>query len=610
MCGISLIVDYSQKLDQRTLHSKIKRMVSRQYHRGPDQSGIWLDENKGIAIGHNRLSIIDTSSNGKQPMCCPDNRFIISYNGEIYNYIQLRKELEQAGCTFKTKTDTEVVLFGYKVWGAKVFSKLNGMWGLSIFDRKNMRVIIARDRVGIKPVYFTHSTSNFIVASEIKAILSTALISPAVCPDGLNEYFTFQNIYSHRTLFKDIYMLQPGEILELDITRCTFTINQYWDLEFKTDAKFNEADFCNELKETFIKASERITVGDVAIVASLSGGMDSSSIVATISPIISNINTFTGYFDQRHIEANDRSVNEHSDARIVSQLFNTTHHERVINSNNVIDTLPAIVWHLEDPKVGMCYTFYLLSQLISQYVTVNISGTGGDEIFGGYPWRYQLVSNDLTPEEFSDVYYGYWNRLVPDADKHNFFRSNIIENMDSALPRKHFNTILTNRSDASLLNQAIYFEFKTFLHGMLMVEDKMGMAFSTETRFPFLDNEMINLAARIPDKYKYSNNEAKILLKRSFEGILPKDILYKRKQGFTPPDMSWYRNDLHSYITNLLLGHRSLIGEYINTEYINSVLVKHLSAKEDNRLLIWSLMFFEGWLRTFIAGEGKNEIHF
>ena len=179
-------------------------------------------------------------------------------------------------------------------------------------------------------------------------------------------------------------MLQPGEILELDITRCTFTINQYWDLEFKTDPKFNEADFCNELKETFIKASKRITVGDVAIGASLSGGMDSSSIVATISPLISNMNTFTGYFDQRNIEAGDRSVNEHSEARIVSQLFNTEHHERIINSNNVIDTLPAIVWHLEDPKVGMCYTFYLLSQLISQYVTVNISGTGGDEIFGEF----------------------------------------------------------------------------------------------------------------------------------------------------------------------------------------------------------------------------------
>lgn len=604
MCGINAIIS-----DTGDITQAIQSMVLSLYHRGPDAQNISVDNRAGVALGHNRLAILDLSVNGIQPMETANGEYAIVYNGEVYNYLKLRKELVDKGYHFKSNTDTEVILYGYQEWGNEIFAKLNGMWGLVIYDKRKQKIIVSRDRVGIKPVYYYQNDSTLVISSEIKAILRSKFVKPDVNLNGLNEYFSFQNIISNDTLFKDVYMLEAGHNMEYDLATKKTTFTQYWDMDYEHVEEINVDDFCAEVLDTFSQATRDSLLSDVPIGASISGGMDSSSILAITSQQIPNINTFTGYFDQSRIDSSDRSINERDDARIMANEFSTQHHERLINATNVIDTLPAIVWHLEDPKVGMCYTFYLLNQAISQHVTVNLSGTGGDETFGGYPWRYDLIKDAANYDEFCDIYYKYWCRLIQDDQKGSFFTQNALKGMDLGIPRQAFQNVTDRRKDISSINRAIYFEFKTFLHGMLMVEDKMGMAFSIETRFPFLDNDMVALTSRIPDSFKYKDNEAKLLLKKAFEPLLPKEIIYKRKQGFTPPDMSWYRKDLQHYIRQLLFGPRSMITEYINADFIEKTLKDH-NEGADNRLLIWGMMFFEGWLRTFIAGNGSQIRHF
>ena len=600
MCGIHAIISGKPNIAQ-----SISQMVGVTYHRGPDAQQTYVNQEQGVALGHNRLAILDLSHHGVQPMHNRQGDLSIVHNGEIYNYQALRKTLREMGYEFTSNTDTEVILHGYDAWGVEVFSKLNGMWGTVIYDQKRRKIVVSRDRVGIKPVYYYHQNGELVVASEIKAILRSDYVRAAVSMEGLNEYFSFQNVISHHTLFKDIYMLKAGHIMEYALDDASLSVSQYWDMEYPDQSDINVDDFCAETLRTFRNALDGTLISDVPIGASISGGMDSSSIIALASQDQPNINSFTGYFDHSNLDANERSINESDDARIVANHFGTNHHERIIHSTNVIDTLPAIVWHLEDPKVGMCYTFYHLNQLISQHVTVNLSGTGGDETFGGYPWRYDLIKDANDYDTFCHRYYDYWCRLVSDEQKSQFFTSAVYQQMDEKGPWKAFREISDVQRDATPITRAIYFEFKTFLHGMLMVEDKMGMAYSVETRFPFLDNDMLALTARIPDHFKYDKNEAKLLLKKAFEHLLPPEIIQKRKQGFTPPDMSWYRKDLASYIQQLLLGPRSMIGEYVNRDYIQATLTRH-NQGEDQRLLIWSLMFFEGWLRTFIAGDGSQ----
>ncbi len=601
MCGISLFV--SDK--EISLDLSIKQMVRSMNHRGPDNQGIYIDKKQNIALGHNRLSIIDLSNHANQPMISADQNLILVFNGEIYNFPKLREELRLLGYRFKSHSDTEVILYGFKEWGTQIFQKLNGMWGIVIYDRSKKKIYVSRDRVGIKPVYYCFDGKNFIVASEIKGILASDQVRAEVNLEGLNEYFSFQNILSSQTLFKNIYMLEPGHNIEFDITEFKLKISRYWDIDYKNKAILKTEDFCNEILYNFKESCKLTLLSDVPIGATISGGMDSSAIIASLQEASFSLNTFTGYFDHSNIDLHDRSVNESDDARIISQLFNSKHHEKLISSGDVITTLPAIIWHLEDPKVGMCYTFYLMSQIVSQYATVNLSGTGGDEIFGGYPWRYKQIEGIKSHNEFSNIYYRNWCRLVQDNQKKEFFTNNVLNKIDLDSPRNSFDNIIKNQKNLDSINLALYFELKTFLHGMLLVEDKMGMAFSIETRFPFLTNEMLDISSIIPGNLKYNNNEAKLLLKLAFKDLLPKELIYKRKQGFTPPDMSWYRSSLKKYIYQMLLGPRSMIGDYVSLDYIKTVLERHQQG-EDNRLLIWSLLFFEGWLRIFIANQGKG----
>lgn len=599
MCGIAGIISKSP-LDE----SIISRMTHAMHHRGPDATRVWMSSDKKVALGHKRLSILDLALHATQPMWADQRNVGIVFNGEIYNFKVLKAELEKLGYHFKTTSDTEVLLSGYLEWGEDVVHKLNGMWAFIIYDQDKNRLFMSRDRAGQKPLYIYHGENHTLIASEIKAILRTELIKAEVDKDGLVEYFSFQNIVSDKTLFKNIVMLPPGYSAIYDLQSHQYKQFQYWDYHFKEESHRSIEDFTDEFRDLFSSSLQRHLISDVPVGVTLSGGMDSSSIVSLASRQITGLNTFTGFFDTRFIDKDDRCHSEHHDARLIANMYNTEHHERLITHSDMINTLPNIVWHFEDPKLAMCYTFYSLAQMVSQKVTVNLSGTGGDELLGGYPWRYGLVEHMTDPEDFYSCYYNYWCRLVGDSERDHFFTHSVKKDADIMRPRNAFHEILKDKTHDSIINQAFYYELKTFLVGMLMVEDKMGMAFSLETRFPFLDTEILDFSMRVPSHFKYKTNEAKILLKHAMKSFLPEEAIYKRKQGFTPPDKSWYKNELKFYIHNMLLGRKSFITEYIEPKAIEKILQNHNDGTVDNRMIIWSLLVFEGWLRTFIHNDG------
>lgn len=601
MCGISLILSLNQ--NEQFLEQTIKKMVGSMQHRGPDMTDHLVDIKNNCALGHNRLSILDLSLKGKQPLASYDQSHWITYNGEVYNFESLREDLVHEHCPVSSKTDTEVILDHYVLHGAEAVKSFNGMWAFAILDTRKQELFISRDRPGMKPLYYYYDGKLLLVASEIKAILASGLVPAEVNMDGLVEYFSFQNIISDQTLFKGIRMLPPGH----NMTVCTQTLKmnivKYWDLAFADKLSISDSELRDNLVSTLSSAINRTMIADVPVGATLSGGIDSTTILAYLDKArlesSQAINTFTGYFDSSHCDPNDRSFNEHLDARMIAQQFHTNHHELCIGHQDVIDTLDKIVWHLEDPKVGMSYTFYLISQLVSKHVTVNLSGTGGDELFGGYPWRYQLLDEAKSYQDYLAIYYPYWCRLVNDQTRPHFFTPACLSQMDLGRPFEQFQAITNNYQNASPHEIAIYFEFKTFLHGMLMVEDKLGMAASLETRFPLLDSELVDFSQRVPLHKKYSNKTAKLLLREVLHGKVPDSILNKKKQGFTPPDMSWYRGQLSPFIAETLLGKDAMIHEYIRRDFIQKVLDEHQVS--DCRLMIWSLLFFEKWLQIFLG---------
>ena len=601
MCGITVIHSSG-----RDLLKIVKRMSDSIKHRGPDARGEWLSLDKKTAFGQRRLSIIDLSKNALQPMKGLNGRTVLTYNGEVYNFKELKEKLQDKGYRFRSTSDTEVVLNSLVEHGLKAVPSFNGMWGLAYYSEDDKKIILSRDRAGIKPLYYYYDGKIFLAASEIKAILASGLVKAAVDPEGLNQYFTFQNIISDRTLFKDIKMVPQGTNLIFDTVKKTLKLEQYWDYELKEEYR-SEKYYSEAILDIFKRSMDRHLIADVEIGATISGGMDSSAITAITSKYFAKLNTFTGYFDTSNIFSNDRSYSERQDAMVISKKFHTVHHERLITPKDVFKTLPGIVWHLEDPKVAMCYTYYTISELVASKLKVNLSGNGGDEVFGGYPWRYGLVEKIKNKSEFDKVFYDYWSRLVKDVQKKKFFTPKIFSKMDPKGPNKEYKKIIRAVDGLSPVNKSMYFEFKTFLHGLLLVEDKMAMAFSLESRVPFLDFEMLDLTARIPGNLKYKNGVSKYLLKKAFKPLLPECILNKRKQGFTPPDRTWYNRELKTEIRDFLLGRKAISGEYINPEFVDKTLLRH-EAGSDERLLIWSLLYFEQWCRIFLANDSCEKV--
>lgn len=632
MCGIAGVLDTS---GAPVSVASLKRMTDCVAHRGPDGEGHYAFG--PVGLGHRRLAIIDLSEAGHEPMTNEDGSVILIFNGEIYNFQPLRAELEALGHRFSSQTDTEVLVHGYEEWGDDALLRLNGMFAFALFDRPRRRLLLARDRYGVKPLYWAFIGGRLIFGSEIKSILAHPEVPRNVSYPALDEYFSFQNIFSDLTLFEGIRLLQPGSMLTIEASAGDQPkIRTWWDYPFHLDPlRIGEREAAEELHRLFVQAVVRQTVSDVPVGSYLSGGMDSGSITAIASRHLPRLRTFTGGFDLSSASGLELGFDERRAAEMMANRYKTEHYEVVLHAGDMEAVLPELIWHLEDLRVGQSYPNYYVARLAGKFVKVVLSGAGGDELFGGYPWRYYRGIDAADREDYLSRYYGFWQRLVPDADKAKLFTAatqrQIGQHSTFAVFRsvfEGFSAPLVGRQD--FVNGSLYFELKTFLHGLLVVEDKLSMAHSLETRVPFLDNDLVDFAVRLPPSHKLRNldelqdvdenvigkrqryeletNDGKQVLRRAMEQIIPPVVTARAKQGFSAPDAGWFRGESIDYIDRLLRNPRAMVYEFVEHQFVSDVLDAHTSGRQNRRLLIWSLLSFEWWCRTFLTGAPEPAV--
>lgn len=628
MCGIAGIVD-RRGVEPRLIKSMCDSMV----HRGPDEEGYVfirssadpsaereavrlvrgqappsMDFSADLAFGHRRLSIIDLAT-GAQPMANEDGSVWIAYNGEIYNYRELRDRLTASGHVFSTASDTEAIVHLYEQSSDldSFFTELNGIFAFALWDGRRGRLVLGRDRMGVKPLYWTQMERNgaapaLAFASEIKAFLTLPGFGRAVDLEALAQHFTFQNTFGDKTFFKAVKMLPPGSYLVLEAGQRP-KVRRFWDMAFSS-RKRTKAAWAEALRGVFEASVTRQLISDVPLGAYLSGGMDTGSISAVAGRHIEPLHTFTCGFDTSGVTDQERHFDETIYAQELAERLSTKHHKTVIHPGDMIAVMPKVLWHLDEPRVGISYQVYIVAQLVKRYVTVVLAGVGGDELFGGYPWRYYNVSDTYDPDEFDVRYFGMWQRLVPVDDHKEFFTGDVYRELGGYSLLEAAKDYLRPTRDEHPLDRAMYFDAKTFLPGLLVVEDKLGMAHSLESRVPFLDNEMVECSLAIPGRLKVTKTDFKHILKAAMAGLLPSDVFGHKKVGFTPPDESWYRTEPTStYLKSVIFSPGALGRGYFKREFLERVWSEHMSGKKNHRFLLWSLASFEWWNRLFVDGE-------
>ncbi|WP_287600226.1 asparagine synthase (glutamine-hydrolyzing) [Thiothrix sp.] len=621
MCGITGLIH----LDGSPVSPVVlRKMTDAIIHRGPDGEGQWIEGNVGL--GHRRLAIIDLSPAGHQPMISSDHRYVLSYNGEVYNYRELRTELEAAGYWFRSQTDSEVVLYALAHWGVNAFERFNGMFALALWDRKERSLLLARDRYGIKPLYVSQQGNTFAFGSEQKAILASPHFQRRLDKSALLEYFTFQNIFTDQTLLEDIQLLPAGHyaVLDLKQNKVNLQRTQYWDYRFREpEQAASAAEYREELDRLFRQAVNRQLVTDVELGSYLSGGMDSGSITAIAAQSFPYLKTFTCGFDLSSASGIELAFDERTKAEAMSARFKTEHYEMVLKAGDMERCLPKLAWHLEEPRVGQSYPNYYAAQLASKFVKVVLSGSGGDELFGGYPWRYYRAVNSQNFEQYIDQYYSYWQRLVDNRHLKQMF-SPVWGEVEHVWTRDIFSDVFATHDNEldrpeDYINHSLYFEAKTFLHGLFVVEDKLSMAHSLENRVPFMDNDLVDFAMQCPVNMKLNNltevlrinenepsdkqkqyfqktNDGKQILRDMMARYIPENITKAEKQGFSSPDASWFKGESIEFVRHKLLNSNARIYDTLNRQAVVPLIEQHLNGEQNRRLLIWSLLNVEAWI--------------
>jgi asparagine synthase (glutamine-hydrolysing) len=576
----------------------LRRAAASIAHRGPDDEGLIVDGPAGLA--HRRLSIIDLSRAARGPMPNEDETVWLTYNGEIYNYRELRRLLTARGHRFRSQGDGEVLVHGWEEWGEGLLDRLNGIFAFGIWDAGSGELLLARDRFGAKPLYVSSDSEGVVFGSEVKALLAYRGEPGSLSLPALAEYLTFQNTYGDRTLFDGVEMLPAGGFMRISRNGAV-TRGRYFDPVPEPVAGVDERALAEELRARLSRAVERQLVADVPVGAYLSGGMDSASLVTLAGRRIPHIHTFTVGFDVADASPLEVAMDERADAELVARQIGTEHYEAVLHAGDMARVLPQLVWHLEDLRAGTCYQNFYVARLASRFTKVVLAGTGGDELFAGYPWRYARIDGIGDRRGFVDSYYDYWCRLVPDADKPRLFTDDAwVELRGAPTPRERFEEVIEHLPDLEPIDLGLYFEQRTFLHGLLVVEDKLSMAHSLEARVPFLDNELVDFALRIPGTIKNGSSEGKRLLRDAARGLLPDALVEKRKQGFSPPDRTWYQGQNLSYVRDVLLDSTALSRGLFRPDYVERVIDQHARGEADQRLLIWSLLCLEWWQKHFV----------
>lgn len=596
----------------------VRQMTNILTHRGPDQEGFFVDSN--ISLGHRRLSIIDLSENGKQPIHNEDKTIYITYNGELYNYKSLKEELEHKKHRFYSNTDTEVIIHAYEEYGEDCLKRFNGMFAFCIYDSKKKKLFLARDRLGKKPLYYYFKDGEFIFASELKAILLHD-IKKNINYQGINDYLAYFYIPQPDTIFEDIKKILPGHYMVFE--KNSLKIGKYWDFDYM-EADISKED-CKTKILSLLRDSIKIRLmSDVPLGAFLSGGVDSSAIVALMSELQRPIKTFSIGFP-------DEGFSELNYAREVANHFGTEHHELVVDPCKV-DVLPKIIWQLDEPFADhSCLPVYYLAKLARKYVKVCLSGDGGDELFGGYDrYRYQLLSNyyNKLPKLIGSNTHKILNGRVkdkakrfsefsylPEEQRYSKWFTIFSEKEKEDIYSDFMNKKITNKDSSSVmiknyknyndkLNNLFYIDIKQYIPNDILTKiDKMSMINSLEVRVPLLDYRLVELSAIIPSRFKVNWFNKKCIFKKALKGIIPDKILERKKQGFGIPIESWFKNDLKSYAQDILLSERCVQRNYFKRDYVKDLLEKHSRGEKNYGNHIWELLCFELWNRIYIDGE-------
>jgi asparagine synthase (glutamine-hydrolysing) len=631
MCGISGLVytDVSRPVDREL----VRALTATLSHRGPDADGFLFGA--GAALGHRRLSIIDLST-GDQPIYNEDRTKAVVFNGEIYNFQELRADLQKHGHRFATASDTEVIVHAWEEYGDACIGRLRGMFAIALWDIPRRRLLLARDRVGKKPLYYVHDDERILFASELKAVLYDPAVKRAVSFEAIDDYLTFGAVPAPRTIYQDIRQLPPAHYLVWENGRVSVT--EYWDLTYPSRPRRREADYLEEFSSIFAEAVRLRMISDVPLGAFLSGGVDSAAVVAAMTkystrPVsTTTISFLESRFDESH------------HARIVAQCLGTEHREVRVQPN-AVDVLPRLVWHLDEPFAdSSAVPSYYVARAAREKVTVALSGDGGDEVFAGYEWRYGLNMLEArlrrwVPGPLRHVALGPLSAVWPKADRlprplrWKFFLRNLsleaeeayFHDMSLFTPADK-RSLLTGQFRRSLggysplggfrrhfdrvqgldhLSRILYVDFKTYLPNDILVKmDRMAMANSLEVRSPLLDHKVLEFAAGVPAEFKYQHGTSKYLLKRYAAGLVPASVIYRPKMGFSIPVAAWLRGELRSTAEDLLLSERSLGRGYFCREQIVGLWNRHQQRQRDHAHHIWALMVLELWHRLFVDQRG------
>jgi asparagine synthase (glutamine-hydrolysing) len=619
MCGLAGIYNFRSLAPAG--RAELERMTRTLIHRGPDDEGFYLKN--ALGLGFRRLSILDLSERGHQPMCSADGRFVIAYNGEVYNYLELRKELEKNGYVFKTETDTEVILTLYAQKGIECLKYLNGMFALAIWDSAEHTLFLARDRVGIKPLYYAETTDGIVFASEIKALLASQQMCAQVVTASIDTYLTFSYVPGVETLFRGVYKVLPGQWMQ--ISQQGIRSDFYWDLEYAPNHRRSFHETAEELRELLLDAARIHMRSDVPVGVFLSGGLDSSATVALLAEAgIRNLSTFSVAHEA------GAEFDETPYARLVADRFQTNHHVLYMNPNQFLDCIPHFVWHMEEPVAEFPgLAFYLIAKLLREHVTVALSGEGADELFAGYSvYRYMrwIEAYRKVPERIRSIlqpildnigtektrkysrlarhpiesrYRGVFNS--DPLDKESLYTDDFRGALATQPVADPLSSYFSKTHTEDVLTQMLYADLKTWLVDDLLIKaDRMTMANSVELRVPFLDYRVIEYAATIPSNMKIRGGTVKWILKQAMKGRLPAQILTRKKMGFPTPLASMLRQDLSGYLRDLLLSSVCLNRRYFNRQRVENLIDQHTRKTKDHHRLLWQLIVLEEWHRRFV----------
>ena len=637
MCGINGIA-LSSKSRQCIDVALLERMRDIIRHRGPDGKGIFIDG--PVGLGHRRLSIVDVAG-GPQPMTNEDGSLHITYNGEIYNHAEFRSSLVARGHVYRSHCDTETILHLYEEYGESCVNYLRGMFAFAIWDQRKRELFIARDRLGVKPLYYVHDANgSLFFGSEIKTLLEAGAVKPQLNFCALPDYLANHATCGEDTLFRNVKRLLPGHTL------CwrngEVTIREYWDLSFAkhTNNERTDEDLIAEWTEMFRNSVRLRLMADVPLGMFLSGGIDSSAIAAVMSDMVDEpIKTFSVAFAER--EANELEY-----ARLVAQAFKTDHHEIVVSPDDFFNVLPKLVWHEDEPLAHpSSVALYFVSHLASQKVKVVLTGEGSDELLAGYGryWRtilnlafgaryeqlttaklreliqsgiehmpsgskikQKLLRTFLTvPPDIESIYFDNF-AVFSRAMQHDLLTAEAREFIGQNDPYRYGRATLMQTDSTSLLNRLLYADIKTYLHELLMKQDQMSMATSVESRVPFLDHKLVEFTSGLPERLKLRGRTTKYILRKSMQGVLPEKILSRPKMGFPVPIGAWFRGAQSWVVNEYILSERTMKRGIFDPNYVQTLVKRHQIGGEDHSERLWALVNFEIWQRQFFDGQDNH----